>query len=146
MSVTTYDASQVTIVLSGLPLTGFGPDTFVNVEQDEDSFGLQIGADGEGSRSKSNNRSATITVTLLQGSQANDLLSALHNLDINSPAGDSIGPFLLKDNSGRTIINAAKAWIQKPPPVEHGREAGTREWIFRTERIEWTLIGGNPVA
>lgn len=146
MAVTTYDSSQVSIILAGLPLTGLAPDTFISVEQDEDSFTLQIGADGEGSRSKSNNRSATIAATLLQGSAANDLLSALHNLDINSPSGDSIGPFLLKDNSGRTLISAAKAWIQKPPAVEFAREGGTREWTFRTERIEWGNIGGNPLA
>lgn len=146
MAVATYDANQVTMILAGLPLKGLAPDTFINIEQDEDSFSLQIGAAGEGARSKSNNRSATITATLLQTSASNDLLSALHNLDINSPNGDSIGPWLLKDNSGRTIINAAKAWIQKPPPVDYARESGTREWTFRTEKIEWGLIGGNPFA
>lgn len=146
MAVATYDASQVTIILAGLPLKGLAPDTFVSVEQDEDDFTLQVGADGEGARSKSNNRSATITLTLLQSSASNDLLSDLRNLDINSPNGDSIGPFMCKDNSGRTLINAAKAWIQKPPTVEFAREGGTREWTFRTERLEFNLIGGNPLA
>ncbi len=146
MAVGTYDPSQVSVIVAGLPLSGFGPDTFVSIEQDEDSFELLVGADGEAARSKTNNRSATVTLSLLQNSASNDALSALHNLDIESPGGDAIGPMLIKDNSGRAIVSAAKVWVQKPPTVEYARGVSVREWTFRTDRIEWINIGGNPNA
>jgi hypothetical protein len=135
MPLRTYDPSQVIIVFAGIPLSGFADGTFLSVEQNEDSFTLQIGTDGEGTRSKTNNRSGRVTFTLMQSSQANDLLSALHNLDIRSPNGDGIGPLLIKDNSGRSLFSAEKAWIVKPPTGEYGREAASREWIVETDHL-----------
>lgn len=146
MSVAAYDPAQVGIVVGGSLITGFAPDTFIGIDQNNDSFTLQMGADGDAARSKSNDRSATITLSLLQTSLSNDVLSALHNLDINSPSGDGIGAFQVRDNSGNLLVRAAKCWVRKPPTVEMGREAGVREWTLETDRIDWVNIGGTPSA
>ena len=142
MPLRTYDPSQVTIVFAGIPISGFADGTFLSVEQNEDSFTLQIGTDGEGTRSKSNNRSGRVTLTLMQSSLANDLLASLHSVDLSSPGGDGIGPLLVKDNSGRSLFTAEKAWIVKPPTGEFGREATSREWIIETDHLIQTH-GGN---
>lgn len=136
MALSTYDPSQVAIVFAGIPITGFADGTFLNVEQNEDSFTLQVGTDGDGCRSKSNNRSGRVTFTLGQWSACNDLLSALHNLDVNTPNGDGIGPLLIKDLSGTSMYIAEKAWITKPPAAGFGREAESREWIIETLDLE----------
>jgi hypothetical protein len=114
----------------------------VSVEQNEDSFSLAVGTDGDACRAKTNNRSARITLTLLQSSLSNDLLSAVHNLDILSPNGDGIGPFLMKDNSGRSLFAAEKAWIVKPPTSAFAREAESREWVIETDNLV-QQVGGN---
>ncbi len=132
MALYTYDPSQVAIIFAGIPVSGFADGTFVNVEQNEDSFTLQVGTDGEGCRSKTNNKSGRVTFTLGQWSSSNALLSALHNLDVNTPNGDGIGPLLVKDNSGTSLYAAEKAWIVRAPAASFGREAESREWIVET--------------
>ena len=131
----TYNPDEVAIVFAGIPITGFADGSFLSVEQNEDSFTMQAGTDGEACRSKTNNRGGRATFTLGQWSRANDLLSALHNLDISTPNGDGIGPLLIKDNSGTSIFSAEKAWIVKPPAAGFAREAESREWVIETDNL-----------
>lgn len=137
-----YDPASVLCVFAGIPIQGFAEDSVVKVAYNEDAFTLKMGVDGDGTRSKTNNRSAQITFSLMQSSDVNDLLSAVHGLDLNSPSGDGIGPLLIKDNQGRTLMAAEKAWIMKTPDVEFAKEAGPREWVLETSSLE-TTIGGN---
>lgn len=135
MALLNYDASQVLMIMAGIPVQGLADGTFVSAAFNEDGFTLTVGTDGEGTRAKTNNRSGRVTFTLMQSSSSNDLLSALHNLDLNSPNGDGIGPLLIKDRSGRTLITAESAWIVKHPDAEYAREASTREWIVETDEL-----------
>lgn len=138
-----YNPDQVQVVIANIPVTeGLADGEFLRIEYDEDAFTLQVGTDGDATRSRSNNRAATITLTLMQSSPVNDALSALHNLDLNSPGGAGIGAFLCKDGSGRSMFAAEKCWIQKMPAAVYGREAGPREWVIRTNRLD-ALHGGN---
>jgi hypothetical protein len=137
----TFDPNQVSVIFGGI-IGGYADGTFISVEQNEDSFGLVVGTDGEGCRSRSNNRSARVTITLGQWSASNQALSAIHNADILTPGGDGILPFILKDNSGTTICSAEKAWITKPPSVSYGRDPESREWVLETDNMIWN-VGGN---
>lgn len=138
----TYDSKSVMMVFAGIPITGLAEDTFVNVVRNEESFALMVGADGEGARAKTNNRSGRVTFTVMQTSDCNDQLSALHILDENSSNGDGIGPLLIKDNSGRTLITAEKAWIVKTPDAALGKNIQTREWVIESHALVMAL-GGN---
>ena len=142
MSLGVYDSKQVSVTFGPILITGYADGTFISVEQNEDSFSLLVGADGDACRSKSNNRSARVTLTILQSSPANDLLSALHNEDVLSPSGDGVQPLMVKDNSGRTICAAERAWIVKPPTTEYAVESGSREWLFETDNMLHN-VGGN---
>ena len=133
MAVRTYDPSHVSMFYGPIQVQGFAQDAAIAVEHDEDDWSLVVGVDGEGTRSKTSNRSATITVSLMQSSPVNDLLSAERELDNNTPGGTGGKALLIKDNSGTTIFAAETAWIQKAPAAELSREATTREWIFRTD-------------
>lgn len=137
-----YDPKLVGIVFAGIPITGFADGSFLSVETNEDWYTAVVGSDGEGCRSKNNNWSARFTVTLGQWSLANDLLTAIMNTDRLSPSGDGIGPFMVKDLKGTTLIAAEKAWIVKPPTVEYDREPTSREWVFETIDASFH-VGGN---
>jgi hypothetical protein len=141
MALKKYDPKLVTVIFGG-PLTGFADGTFVNVSYNDDLFTLVIGADGEACRAKTNNLSARVAVTLLQSSASNVFLSAALNTDLNSPLGDGILPFFLKDLSGTTLMSAENAWIVKPADVENAREPGSREWTIETDNMQF-LVGGN---
>lgn len=130
-----YDPKMVFITLGAIALDGFADGTFVKVTSDEDAFSLKTGADGESTRVRTNNNAATIEITLMQSSIANDLLSALHNIDRNIPGGGGVQPFMLKDALGRTLHVAEQAWVQKRPDAEYGLEAATRTWLLRTNNL-----------
>ena len=142
MSLATYDPDDCTLVAFGIPISGYADGTFISVEFNEDSFSLTVGADGDACRAKTSNKSARMTITLLQSSASNDLLSAVHASDILTPSGDGIGPFMLKDNSGRTLCAAEKAWIVKPPTTAFSREVESREWVLETDAMI-SHVGGN---
>ena len=140
MAVKTYNPADVTIVVAGVPISGFADGTFINAARDNPSFTNGSGADGEGWRAKSNDKTATVTLTLLQTSEANDLLSALSALD--EASGDGVGPLLIKDNSGRTLLAAETCWLEKPADSEFAREVSNREWVVKTDSLN-VFVGGN---
>lgn len=141
--LTNYDSAKVSVIFNGLPLSGVADGTFVTVEQNEDTFAVTVGSGGDAVRTANNNSSGRVTLTLLQSSESNDALSAVHNADKLS--GDGVGALMVKDNSGRTIVTAAKAWIVKPANSEFAREASNREWIFESDNIVH-IVGGNIAA
>lgn len=136
----TYNPKRVAVSFAGRVLTGFADGTFISVERNEDTFTLAVGSDGEAARAASNNRSGRVTLTLMQTSASNDILSALAEADERSQL--STGPMMIKDASGRTVVLAAEAWIVKPAGAEFGREIGNREWIFETGDLS-IFSGGN---
>lgn len=135
----TYNPFLVNFSFTGIPITGFAPDTFITVERNEDAFTLVVGAGGEAARSQSRNRSGTVTLTLLATSQSNDVLSAIANAD--EQTGIGVGTAFVKEINGTTLVSAQSAWIKKMPNVERGAEVSNVEWVLECEALD-TFIGG----
>lgn len=140
MALKTYNPAEVTIVFAGIPISGYAEGTFVSIERNEDSFALQVGADSNATRAKSNNFSGRVTLTLIQSSASNDALSAQLSLD-EQDDGAGIGSLLIKDLSGRTVVEAEQAWLTKPATTEFGREASEREWVIETDKLIMGVAG-----
>ena len=141
MTVRHYDAKNIVISVGGQIIEGFADGDFLTIET-EDLFGDVVGSDGEMARSASNNRSATIGINVLQTVPANDRLSALLKADLESPNGSSIFSLVVRDLEGTSLLVAEKCWVMKYPDITYGREAGSREWSLRTDRIEMN-VGSN---
>ena len=140
MAVKTYDPAKVDVIVGIAIMGGFGPDVKVAISYDEDGWTKQIGVNGEGTRSKSNNRAATITLTLMQSSDSNQVLTTLYEADRATNAG--VFPLTIRDASSKgTLHFAESAWIQKMPDSEYGIEAGTREWVIGTDLLITNLAG-----
>lgn len=137
-----YDPDQVSASVNGVPLSGFADGEMIGVERQGDDFEDVVGTDGEVTRSKSSDNRATVTVRLMQSSPANDLLSAMRTLDKASPNGAGVGPFMLRDKQGRTILLAEKCWIAAPPKSSWDRTAKEREWKIRCASLV-EFHGGN---
>ncbi len=140
MSIETYSPDEVAVIIGVLSLSGYGPDTFVAVEREVETFEKVVGAKGEVARKKSSNKSGTITVTLLQTSADNLSLSALALVDEVSGAGTF--PIIVKDASGTTVCAAGDSWISAYPPVEFANSIGVRVWVFHCSNINM-IVGGN---
>lgn len=136
----TYDSKQVVVIVGGVQISGFAPDTKVIVRRNTDAWTLQMGADGEGTRSKSNDKSGQIEIQLQQGSQSNAYLSNLALADELSNAG--VVPTMVKDNLGKSLHVAEQTYVKKITDAEYGREAGTRVWILETDSLQ-NFVGGN---
>lgn len=140
MAVRTYDPKQVAINIGGAPMQGFADGTFLNVERENDAFQKVVGADGVVSRAKSNDRSGLATLTLVQTSPSNDLLSALAVADELQNAG--VVPITVKDLEGRTTYFAGTGWIRKMADSEFSNEITNREWAIDLAEVD-VFIGGN---
>lgn len=138
-----YDPNELSIMVCGIPIEGgFADGSFVEIEQDSDDFADVVGVDGDVTRSKTNDRRATITITLMQSSASNALLSALNNIDRKASNGAGVGPCLIKDNQGTSLYAGEKSWIAKPPTAGFDKTAGPRAWKIRVADLE-RLDGGN---
>ncbi len=143
MSIPTYDPGAIIIIFLGIKITGFADGTFVEIERDEDAYKKTVGAGGEVARTRSRNLSGKATFTLMGSSFCNDLLSAAAILD--ESLGSGVGPILIKDLNGTTLIHGANAWIQKVPKVPFGKELTDREWVIDIDAVEF-LVGGNNLS
>lgn len=140
-----YSSDEVSVILGSIPITGGrGTDTFLSVAYNEDAYTLVVGSDGETARSKSNNRSAQITLTLMYTSPVNKKLSALFNLDLNTPGGAGVVPFFCRDNNGDTLLAGKNCWIMKLPDFELGRETGELEWVLECATLT-SFLGGDSI-
>ena len=143
MPVHTFDPATVIVSIGGTPMSGLADGTFVMVSRDEDIFSKVSGADGEVSRAKSNNRSGSLTLTLMQTSMSNDVLSAIAVLDEISNTG--IVPVFVKEIGTSTILMAGEGWVKKMPDVSYSKEIENREWVLDLAIVNM-FEGGNPYA
>ena len=144
MSVRTFDAKKVQVIFNGLSISGFADGTFANVEREEQGFTKVTGADGFTSRSKSNNRSGSVTITLLQTSPSNDVLSNILAQDeLNANA---VYPLTIKDLSGESLYFTSTAWIQKAPTIQYGKEINSVEWIIDCSDLQMKVAGNAGVG
>ena len=144
-AVKNYDSAQVVLIVNGIAIqSGRDEGDFVKVTMKSDAFTSKVGSDGEVARSKSNDERADVEVTTMQTSLSNDALSAMYLADVNVPGGFSVGPFLLKDINGTTLVAAAKCWIRKVADVSFGKETGTRVWNFELAHAKVNVGGSLP--
>lgn len=140
MSFASYDASQVIVTFAGSIISGYADGTFVTVEFDEQQYNKVTGADGLTQRSKTGNYAGSVTITLMNGSASNDVLSVAWNTDRVSNSGK--GALLVKDLSGRTLWQAKNAWVRQMPSQGFGKDAENREWVMDCDELAGQA-GGN---
>lgn len=139
----TYDPGEHLLSFLGIPLTAFGPDTFIAAARAEDGYSITVGAGGEVARSRNRNRTGRVTVTLLASSPENDLLMQAALAD--EATGEGIGPLFLKDRAGTSVLHAENAWIAKIPDMNRAKQLGTVEWPFDCAELEM-FVGGNVAS
>lgn len=130
--VKTYSPAKVITNFFGIPITGYVEGTFIQVTTDGDGTTGVIGCDGEVVRTiDPGSALKTVVITLLQSSDSNDSLSVIQNRD--NQKGDGIGPLLITDLSGRTVLSSDEAWITKKADVTRGRSAtdGANQWTLQ---------------
>lgn len=158
LGLKTYDFNQVVVSLflpNALPaigqiaaivanttsvIQGYADGTTITCEKQAQDWNSTKGNDGETLRARSNDESWIATLTLLQSSASNDLLSGIRQADLIFGTGTF--DFSIKDLSGRTVFEGRECYIQQPPAISFGREAESREWMIYIPSGR-DFIGGN---
>lgn len=138
--VYTYSPDKNLVLVNGVPLVGYGEDDAITAEPMADMSSSKVGIDGDVSRSTSTDRRATVTITLMQTSPSNDVLSALVGIDIIT--GGRLCTLTIQNLLQRDLLVAPQAWIKRRTNLAYGREAGDREWQFECLPTVW-FVGGS---
>ncbi len=135
-----YAPHEVLVTVATLPITAKGDDEFLTIAYNEDAATLTVGVDGEASLSFNKNESGRFTIRVMQGSEANDILTGVF---VAFKATKTLVPIFVKDLNGRSTYLGAKCWPVKLPESAFAKQAGIREWVFETDVLVMNLGGAN---
>lgn len=143
MTVRTYDPKQVIVTIGGVPMSGFSDGTFLEIDRNEPTWNMVVGADGLVTRGKTNNFSGTLTLTLKQSSPSNDVLSGFMAIDEASNAG--VFPVLVKDLAGNSIYFAGQAWVTQYANSTFAKDITDRQWVLALAEAD-IFVGSNNAS
>lgn len=140
--VRTWDAGNVICTFGPIVLSGFAPDSFIDIDCDGDQFTIRKGTGMEVERIKTGASNFILTLNLLQTSPTNDLLSIAHIADITGNAG--IYPMIIKDLGGTQSFVSTKSFIITPASTKLSSEISERQWKFYCPNAFY-YVGGNDI-
>ncbi|GAB6990856.1 phage structural protein [Paenibacillus pini] len=123
MSTKTYDPKSVSVVVSGVFITGFA-ESMVEISKDEDNYDTKVGAQGDTVRTKINNPLGTIKITVQHTSPQLSLLNRL------AASGEMVAVSVISDNDPKETTTSTEAFIKKQPDRKYGKESEDREFEF----------------
>lgn len=138
MNVYTYDPTKVILNIGGYVISGVKS---VSVTPNAPAFKVVKGIRGVNTRVFNRDTSAEMTITLLQTSISNDVLSAIIFADKTYRTGRL--EISLTDAGGTTLIASDEGFVEELPAVQFGRELSDRTWKICMLSTRNALVGGN---
>ena len=132
-SVYTYDPNQIKIALGNHVVTGVAEDSFVTIDPHGDGFQVKVGCYGDVNRAIPTDRCQTLKLSLLQNSETNAYLEAMHAKDRED--GTGFFSILIKDLMGNETFSSDYAFVNDYASKGYGKETTNREW-------ELTVVNG----
>lgn len=146
MSVATYSPGEVSLYIAGLhQVTGFSPNSIIQITKDEPYFKKFKGAHGKNERMTVPDKTYTLEISLSQTSPSNSVINALATLDHIS--GIAQFPVFAKDSSGQSVFLSAACWVESPAVASYGSDIASRVWTITCTEMIFGLSGnGNDDA
>lgn len=120
-----------------------GAGEFAAVELDNANWSRESDKHGNATRVFNANDGGRIRITLTASSPTNTKFSKAVQAD--KLTHSVVGPLLLKDLNGNTVIEAEGAFLVGLAPVSFGSDRGTRVWTFECAKIRM-FVGGHDIA
>lgn len=136
-SVFSYSPKDVILTIGGYQITGWQRITINRYKSVKTIKGIR----GKHTRDISRDTSATLSFTLLQSTQANEVLSYIHDVDISEGTGRI--SLTLKDNSGKSVFSSDEAYITGYPTVTFSGQFEDRPWEIFCQTTKSFVVGGN---
>jgi hypothetical protein len=140
-----YCPESVQCLIAGfIPITGFVDGTFISVDKDEMPYSSVRMPDGTVARKYNNSQTYTITITLHNGAETNNLLTKMWQVDEIS----QIGKFslLIKDQSGSDLLFSTESWIEGIPSLTKSNAIDSRVWVIKSAYAVINIGGNEEVS
>lgn len=131
--VYTYDPKQIKIALGNHVVSGVAEDSFVTIDPHGDGFQVKVGCYGDVNRAIPTDRCQTLKISLLQNSESNAFLEAMHEKDRED--GTGYFSILIKDLMGNETFSSDYVFVNDYASKGYGKETTNREW-------ELTVVNG----
>lgn len=136
-----YIPESVNCLIGGIiPVEGFVDGTFISVDKDEMPYSSIRMPDGTVARKKNTSQTYTITITLHNGAETNNLLTKMWQIDELTDRGKF--PLLIKDQSGSDLLFSTESWIEGIPSITKSNAIDSRVWVIKSAYAVIN-IGGN---
>ena len=136
-SVVTYSPADVYLTIGGYRLTGW--DT-ITITRSTKAFKTIKGIRGKNTRDRVLDTSATIAINMIQTSPSNDVLSTIHNMDIQNGTGRI--ELTLSDKSGKSTFSSTEGYITGFPVAAFSGDFSYRVWeIFLQSTTVYNVAG-----
>lgn len=137
-TVQTYSPKDVILTVGGYQLVGWQS---INISRSVKGFTVIRGIRSKNTRVPNVDTSATINISLLQTAQGNDVLSYIHELDLDE--GTARIALMLKDRSGRSVFSSNEAYITSYPTAMFSGQFEYRNWEIFCQTTQSYVVGGN---
>lgn len=127
-------------------LTGFAEDTFISIDRGDPTWAKTRGAKGDIQRTHKAGKDITATISLMQTSATNDILSGIAAYDATDLRGGGLFTCSIVDGSGRSYLHSHNSWVSIPTNQDYSTTATTRDWIFELPDADQFLGGNNRVS
>lgn len=136
-TVNTYSPKDVVLTIGGYQITGWQK---ISVTRNRGITPIK-GIRGKHTRVISRDTSATLSFSVIQSTQANEVLSYIHELDLDQGTGRIA--LTLKDNSGKTVMSSDEGYILSYPLVTFSGQFEDRPWEVFCQTTKSFIVGGN---
>lgn len=110
-------------------MEGLANGTFITISKDVPVISTTRSTDGHIARTVRRDDSYTLTLSVVQTSVSNTILSRLFAADRVTYQGKF--PIFIKDNNGSTVFAAGTCWITSEPNVSFSNGIEVREWVIQ---------------
>jgi hypothetical protein len=125
-----WDPARVDVIVGGFTMSGFADGSMIEFEEDGPRYKVVKGVDGQVTRVKINGRVGTLTIHLMNSSKSNDVLSTLHQVDINTDGGGGVVPGLVRDRNGVSLLAIPTGFIEGFPKIAMTDKPEDQPWKF----------------
>lgn len=131
MEITNYDPMKVSVIVSGLVVTGFSDSSVVKVARNEDIVTPSVGAQGDVVYSENANQSATITMSLQSTASALQKLRSMakSRREVEVVISDA-------SNDGGELLSAGRCRITKVPDSNKDKVSGSVDVTIFAPAVE----------
>ena len=140
-----YCPESVQCLIAGfIPITGFVDGTFISVDKDRMPYTSVEMPDGTVARKYNNSQTYTITITLHNGAETNNLLTKMWQVDEITQRGKF--PLLIKDQSGSDLLFSTESWIEGIPSLTKSNAIDSRVWVIKSAYAVINIGGNEEVS